>query len=193
MLTILTHPHPILRKKAKEIDLKNIDSKEAQELIFAMKETLRNSDDGIGLAAPQIGESVRLFLISEEAEAVDKNQESKVKNQKKNDEKEKNEERREEKPDWNYRVFINPVIKKFSAKKIDMAEGCLSVPGIFGLVRRPEKITTEWYDERGKKHSRGYSKFFARVIQHEMDHLDGILFIEKMHEELKLKKNSSKL
>ena len=185
MLKILIYPHPILRKKAKEIDLKNIGATEIQELIFAMKETLRNSDDGVGLAAPQIGESVRLFLVSEEAEAIDTREKSEIKNQNKNGKKEKR--------NWNYRVFINPIIKKFSAKKIDMAEGCLSVPEVFGLVRRPEKITAEWFDEHGKKHSRGCSKFFARVIQHETDHLDGILFIEKMHEELKLEKNSSRL
>ncbi|MEK7636222.1 MAG: peptide deformylase [Patescibacteria group bacterium] len=185
MLKILTNPHPILRKKAKEVDLKNINSKEIQELVFAMKEILKDSDDGVGLAAPQIGQSIRLFLISEEAEAIDKNKKSKVIHQ--------NENAKKEKTAWGYHVFINPIIKKFSAKKIDLAEGCLSVPGIFGLVRRPEKITAEWHDEHGKKHSRGCSKFFARVIQHETDHLDGILFIEKMHKELKLEKNSSKL
>ncbi len=169
---IITHPNPILRKKAKEILPNDIASKDIENLIRTLKSMLAESEDGIGIAAPQIGRSVRLFLVSEEAEALDK---QKIET----DEKQK-------KPVWKYRVFINPVITKFSVKKTDMAEGCLSVPGVFGLVKRPEKITVEWLDERGKKHSRGCSKFFARVIQHETDHIDGILFIDKMHTELEL-------
>ncbi len=177
---ILTNPNPTLRKRAQEIPVKDISSKTVQDLILTMKEVLKNSEDGVGLAAPQIGHSVRLFLVSEEAEAIDKElieDESEAKKPKV----------------WKHYVFINPVIKKFSAKKVDMAEGCLSVPGVYGMVRRPEKINVEWYDEHGVKHARGCSKFFARVIQHESDHIDGILFIDKMHTELKAEKNSSRL
>lgn len=174
---ILTNPHPILRKKAEEIHIKSIQSKVVQDLIFTMKQVLKKSDDGVGLAAPQIGNSVRIFLVSEEADAIDKEipiEEDKKKN-------------------WNYQVFINPVIKKLSSKKVEMAEGCLSVPGTYGLVRRPEKITVEWHDEHGKKHARGCSKFFARVIQHETDHLNGILFIDKMYKEVAMGKEKNRL
>jgi peptide deformylase len=66
-----------------------------------------------------------------------------------------------------------------SRKKVDGSEGCLSVPGKFGIVRRNEKITVEALDENGKKITRGAANFFARVLQHELDHLEGILFIDK--------------
>ena len=184
--TILIHPNPILRKKAQEIGIKSIRSKPIQNLIEVMKEILRNSKDGVGLAAPQIGESLRLFLVSEEAEVIDKNQATQ-------NIKQESESMKQKKPAWNYYIFINPVIKKFSAKKIDMTEGCLSVPELYGVVRRPEKIITAWYDENGKKYSRGFSKFFARVIQHETDHIDGILFIDRMHKKLTPEHGSSKL
>lgn len=183
---ILTEPNPILRKRADEVPAGEIQRARIQNIIQAMKEALKRSDDGVGIAAPQIGHSVRIFLISEEAEAIDQNQEPKIKNQEvASDDQEKKE--------WNYYTFINPVITKFSTKKTDIAEGCLSVPGIFGMVRRPAKVTVEWLDEFGKKHSRGCSKFFARVIQHETDHLNGILFIDKMHKQLDISKSSSRL
>lgn len=176
---ILTHQNPILRERAQEIPTGEITSEKIQNLIKTMKDVLNVSDDGVGLAAPQIGESVRLFLVSEEALAIDRGEDTEQKDGKRKA--------------WDALVFINPVIKKFSAKKTDMVEGCLSVPGIYGMVRRPEKIEIEWHDERGKKYSRGCSKFFARVIQHEMDHINGILFIDKMHREVKLGKEKSKL
>ena len=177
---ILTNPNPILRKKASKIQESEIISKTTKDLVLIMKEVLKNSEDGVGLAAPQIGHSVQMFLVSEEALAIDKGENTET-------------EKEKTKPDWKYLVFINPVIKKFSAKKVSMAEGCLSVPGVYGAVKRPEKIEVEWLDEHGKKHSRGCSKFFARVIQHEYDHINGILFIDKMHEELKIEKGSSRL
>ena len=186
ILNILADPNPILRKRADEVPLEEIRTARIRNVIQAMKEALKRSDDGVGLAAPQIGHSVRIFLISEEAEALDRNHESRIKNQETGSE-------NQEKKEWEYLTFINPVITKFSTKKTDMAEGCLSVPGIFGMVRRPEKVTVEWLDEFGKKHSRGCSKFFARVIQHETDHINGILFIDKMHKRLGIGKEKSRL
>lgn len=184
--SILTEPNPILRKRADEVPAEEIQTARMKNIIQAMKEALKRSDDGVGIAAPQIGHSIRIFLISEEAETIDQNQEARMKNQ----EVENNDQ---EKKEWDYYVFINPVITKFSTKKADMAEGCLSVPGIFGMVRRPAKVTVEWLDEFGKKRSRGCSKFFARVIQHETDHINGILFIDKMHKRLDISKSSSRL
>lgn len=176
---ILVHPHPILRRKATEISLAEIGSSNIQTLIKTMRSVLAASEDGIGLAAPQIGHSVRLFLVSEEALAIDRGENAEPKDGKKKI--------------WNALVFINPVIKKFSGKKTDMVEGCLSVPGIYGMVRRPEKIDVEWHDEEGKKHSRGCSKFFARVIQHETDHINGVLFTDKMLKEVKLEGEKNRL
>ena len=83
------------------------------------------------------------------------------------------------KKQWTYYTFINHIIRKSSKKKTSETEGCLSVPKTYGTVERSEKITVEAYDETGKKFQRGTSKLYARVMQHEIDHLNGILFIEK--------------
>lgn len=143
-----------------------------------MKEALKSTPDGVGLAAPQIGESYRIFIVSEEAEEIDK-----VQNRGGIRRDDGNPGIKDEKPyqerEWKYYVYINPAIKKVSKVKLDGPEGCLSVPGKFGNVRRHEKITVEAYNENGKKFTRGASKFFARVLQHELDHLDGVLFVDK--------------
>lgn len=169
----------MLRQEAKEVPVDKIKSSKIQELILQMKETLRNTNDGVGLAAPQVGESLRIFLVSEEAEYVDnKNKGDTNTRIHPNDTNEDGPEHR--KREWKYFVYINPVVKKISKNKVEYPEGCLSVPGQFGFVKRSEKITAEAYDETGKKFIRGASKFFARVIQHELDHLNGVLFIDKV-------------
>lgn len=157
---IVKSPNSVLKKVAREIPAEEISSRRVQRLISDMKETLAAAPDGVGLAAPQVGESFRLFLISEEARAIDRGGERDGSGEKKN---------------WKSFVFINPVFTKRSRKRHDMAEGCLSVPGTFGIVPRSEKVFLEWLDENGNRHARGFTKFFARVIQHEMDHLDGTL------------------
>lgn len=165
---IVKLPHSVLRNVADEVPLAEIPGARIQRLISDMKATLARAPDGIGLAAPQVGEPLMIFLVSEEAAYIDKRQETVSSEQEVNP-----------KPQWEYQVFINPVLKKKSQKKVDMAEGCLSVPEKFGLIARAEKVVLEWYDERGKKHSRGFTKFFAQVIQHELDHLDGVLIIDR--------------
>lgn len=172
-LPIVKEPNKILRKKAAEIPAREISAPKIQKLILEMQETLAHTPDGVGLAAPQVGQSLRLFIISEEAEEIDRVE--KELRQKKTLPKEELYEKRK----WKYYVFINPLVKNTSKKKLERAEGCLSVPGKFGDVRRSEKITVEAYDENGKKFTRGSSRFFARVIQHELDHLEGTLFIDK--------------
>lgn len=136
---------------------------EIQRLLQDMRDTLAASPDGVGLAAPQIGVSLRVFLVSEEAHAIDSGTvppEGK-------------------RPHWAHHVFINPVFSKRSRTKQEMPEGCLSVPGKYGSVARGEKVYVKWLDEDGKPHARGFSKFFARVLQHEMDHLDGMLIVDR--------------
>ncbi|OHA00651.1 MAG: hypothetical protein A3C07_04330 [Candidatus Sungbacteria bacterium RIFCSPHIGHO2_02_FULL_47_11] len=174
---IVKEPNKVLRKQAREIPIRNIQTPHIQLLVSQMKETLKNTKDGVGLAAPQVGESLRIFIVSEEAEEIDKVRGEKW--EEKREEWKKTGEKPYEVREWKYYVFINPVVKKVSRKKLDGPEGCLSVPGKFGQVRRHEKITIESHDEHGKKFVRGTSKFFARVIQHELDHLEGILFIDK--------------
>lgn len=155
-----------------------IKSKKIQGLIADMKETLKHTPDGVGLAAPQVNESLRLFIVSEEAEEIDR-----IELRKKEAEGAESEEIEPyPKREWNYYVFINPIVKKISKQKLSGTEGCLSVPGKFGQLSRQEKITVAAYDEYGKKFTRGATRFFARVLQHELDHLQGVLFIDKTEE-----------
>lgn len=170
---IVLEPHSVLRDKAREIA-----SAETKRLISNMKETLAAAPDGVGLAAPQIGVSLKVFLVSEEAEVIDGRRDA--------DNRLHSDEART-KPQWKHYAFVNPVLKKQSRKKTLMTEGCLSIPGKFGEVSRAEKVFLEWQDENGKKHSRGFSGFFARVIQHEMDHLGGVLIIDRAKRMVDLK------
>lgn len=157
---ILEKENKILRKKSQEIN--NLDSKELKTLIKKMADAMFGEPDGIGIAAPQIGENKKIFLVAEDVLNPEVFSEE-------------NKEKRSKK----YLVFINPKIKKTSSKKAKDIEGCLSVRGLYGEVLRPEKITVEYTNEYGIKQIRGASGLFARVIQHEMDHLGGILFIDK--------------
>lgn len=175
LLSILQEPNKILRKRAAEIPPEEIKSKSIQRLLKDMSGTLRSVEVGVGLAAPQIGKSLRIFLISEEALASDLRGKNVTEEEVQKSKSEKN---------WRHLVFINPKILKVSHKKPVLTEGCLSVSDpkgavIFGRIRRPEKISIEAYDETGKKFQRGASGLFAQVIQHESDHLDGVLFIDK--------------
>lgn len=175
---IVKIPHKVLRKKAAEVPLRSIAAPQIQRLIVQMKEALKNTPDGVGLAAPQIGESLRIFIVSEEAKEIDKAEKEGWKRRQEDSPEVRNEKPYEER-EWKYYAFINPTVKNISKKKLEGSEGCLSVPGKFGSVRRHEKITVEAYDEQGKKFTRGASRFFARVMQHELDHLGGVLFIDK--------------
>lgn len=155
--------NPVLRKRAERVPVKDIESKNIASLINKMTEILSQTEDGIGIAAPQIGEPLRIFIASEEALVIDKGTV---------DEKTK-------KKNWRYFVFINPEVIKLSGKKVRATEGCLSIPKKYGVVPRAEKIRVRAYDEHGKKFERGASQLFARLIQHEIDHLEGILYIDR--------------
>lgn len=159
---ILDKENKILRQKNEEI--KRFDAAELKLLIKKMSDAMFGEPDGIGIAAPQIGISKKIFLIAEDILFPER---FSVKNGEKN------------KRTKDHLVFINPSIKKISSKKVKDVEGCLSVRGIYGEVVRPEKVTIEYFDNLGNKKIRGASGLFARVIQHEMDHLNGILFIDK--------------
>lgn len=181
--SIVKEPNKVLRVSAKELDRSQILASRIQKLITNMKITLKNTPSGVGLAAPQVGESLRIFIVSEEAEEIDKLQKERW--EKVGKEWKRKTKNPEDKREWKYYVFINPIVKKISQKKIEGPEGCLSVADKFGLVRRHEKITVEAYNEQGEKFTRGAAKFFARVMQHELDHLNGTLFIDKVQRFLK--------
>lgn len=135
----------ILRSKSKKINLDNIAAEELAEFIENIKATMRHSG-GIGLAAPQVGKNIRLFMVETGQGA---------------------------------QVFINPVIIWRSAIKEIDEEGCLSLPGLWGEVKRSKNIVVKFLDELGNNKILKAPGFMARVIQHEYDHLNGVLFIDQ--------------
>ncbi len=149
-LQILTEPNPILRQVGKELTVEKIGSKKIKKLIKDLTETMY-IHDGVGIAAPQVGESVKICVIAKNFSPTKKKD----------------------------LVLINPVWEKKSMTKTIDEEGCLSVPGIYGLVKRYKKIKVKALDEHGKTICFEAENFPARVIQHENDHLNGILFIDK--------------
>ena len=166
MKPIVQTPTPVLREKAQEVALADITSPKIKAILKEMAEALRRTPEGIGIAAPQLGYSLRIFLASEEALKWDEVPH------------EDDEEKKRKKQEWQYYTFINPKITKISRKKLKETEGCLSVTGVYGEVERAEKVTVEAYDERGEKFTRGTSRLYARLMQHEIDHLEGALFID---------------
>jgi peptide deformylase len=142
-LPIIIYPDPILRKKSAEI--LDVKKPAIQKLIADMLETME-MNNGVGLAAPQVGRSVRLCVIGLDDKVY---------------------------------VLINPKIT-FRSKKIEEdIEGCLSFPGKFIPVRRHEKVRVKALDENGQSRNIKAKGLLARAFQHEIDHLDGIVFIEK--------------
>lgn len=160
IVTTTTH-NTLLRATASEVPIGDITSERVRDVIRRMSEALRATRDGVGIAAPQIGESLRIFIASEEALFED-------------------EDRPEDKTkkDWKHFIYINPVITNTSKKKQNGPEGCLSVPGVYGEVERAMKVTVRAYDEHGRIFERGATGLFARLMQHECDHLNGTLFID---------------
>ena len=146
ILEIITVPNPILTTKTQPVAKITPDVlKLAQDMIETCKQA-----QGIGLAAPQIGKSIRLCVVNLEHMGI---------------------------PLF---ALINPKIKKKSWKKSEMEEGCLSIPGIYGIVRRPDKIKVGALNLKGQENELSADGLLARVIQHEVDHLDGILITSKL-------------
>lgn len=159
---ILQKDAPLLRERALPVPVKNIESKKVQDILHRMKEALHAEEDGVAIAAPQIGESLRIFIVSGKALALTQ----RIK-------------RASVDKELDDFVFINPEIIKTSKKKKKVEEGCLSVRWLYGQVKRSEKVTIRAYDKTGKTVERGASGLLAQIFQHETDHLDGILFIDK--------------
>lgn len=178
VVPIVTLPQAVLRSRAADVPAHAVTSPKIQRLIAEMKATLAATPDGVGLAAPQVGASFRLFIVSEEAEEIDR-AEKRGWQRRKKDAPAEPPERPYEQRAWKYYVYINPAVKNRSRRMRPGPEGCLSVPGKFGTVSRHEKITVEALDEHGRVFIRGSANFFARVVQHELDHLEGTLFIDK--------------
>lgn len=162
----------VLREKAKEISKDDFGSAQLRTLIEEMKELLGKEKYGVALAAPQVGESLRLFIVA--GSAIEKRKKRLVSE-------ESAEDSIADMPAED-QVYINPTLRKISRIKKDKHEGCLSVRGKWGMVPRAEKATIEAYDESGRKFMRGASGLLAHIFQHEMDHLEGVLYTDKAKE-----------
>lgn len=156
MAKLVPENHPALHTIAEEITQEEIENGFVTKLIKDMKEALKKySVDGftaVAIAAPQIGVSKRLFIIEDQSED------------------------RDSLPSL---VAINPKIVKFSKKTHLVGEGCLSIPDLYGEVRRCTNVTFRALDENGKPYERGTGGLLAQIVQHETDHLDGILFTDR--------------
>lgn len=150
-LPVYLYGHPVLRKECEAVPA---DYPELKELVANMFETMYASE-GVGLAAPQIGRNIELVVI--DADPV-----------------------KEAFPECEGRklVIINPELEILDGEKISRSEGCLSLPGLSEEVKRVEHIRLRWFDEDFNEHEEEISGFLARIIQHELDHLDGALYID---------------
>lgn len=153
ILPIYAYGHPILKRVAKPIESNH---EKLDELIANMWETMYNAD-GVGLAAPQIGESLRIFIVDTKQTYKEEDKDQGIKT-----------------------VFIN-------AEKIDedgefwpYEEGCLSIPHIRGEVERQKILKIKYVDENFEEHTKTFDGINARVVQHEYDHLEGVLFLDKL-------------
>ncbi len=151
ILPIYLDPKPVLTRKTQPLTAEQILSSQIHTLIDDMIDTMKNAE-GIGLAAPQVGSDVSVAIVG-----VGDLMES----------------------DVDILELINPVITKSSHETSIAEEGCLSIPGIYGTVKRPTSITVEYIDRNGNKKIMDATNMVARVIQHEIDHLNGILFTTK--------------
>lgn len=160
---------PVLRERATRVPLSDIGTSKLDKIIARMNAALNAEPDGVAIAAPQIGVSLRIFVVSGHAFDVSSGHDT---------ERGANGAHQKTSAHKHNRVFINPEIVKCSKKKVRVPEGCLSVRWIYGNTIRHEKVTVRAYDESGKPFTFGGSGLIAQIFQHEIDHLDGILFID---------------
>lgn len=173
MVKIVQREDPVLRGNASPVNSKDFSTPQLKKIIKDMAETLEKEEDGVAIAAPQIGVPLRIFLVSHRAFEYTENEEGGISNKFHTAPPSTNEKKK--KQDM---VFINPVITKLSRKKKWVPEGCLSVRWLYGEVERSDKATVRAFDENGKAFTWGGSGLLAQIFQHETDHLNGALFID---------------
>lgn len=154
ILEITELGNPVLRKRAEEV--KNVDDPEIQQLIDDMMHTVKNVN-GVGLAAPQVNRSLRIFVMASNPSP-----------------------RYPDAPDITALEIINPHITDRSEETENEWEGCLSIPGIRGLVPRHREIQVRYLNRHGEEKSDTFSNFIARIFQHELDHLNGLVFLDRI-------------
>ncbi len=182
---------PVLHTPAKEVILNELQSPEIKKVLVDMKAALESQDDGVGLAAPQIGIPLRIFMVAgfifdridyleEMKNAIGPQPLTASGTEAALTEVDQTVQLNKKKKKNSHQFFINPKITKASKEKKWMdGEGCLSVRWLYGKVYRSTRVTLEYYNEKGEKLVRGASGILAHIFQHEVDHLDGILFTDK--------------
>src|SRR5271154_2240175 len=165
ILKIRAVGEPVLRGHARPLQPEEIRLPSTQELIAAMRETMHDAP-GVGLAAPQVGMPLQLAVIEDREENMkDLSREVLAE--------------RERKP-VAFHVIINPVLTLESPAEIEFFEGCLSLPGLVALVPRARNVKVECLDEHGQPRGIRASGWYARILQHEIDHLSGALYVDRM-------------
>lgn len=170
-MKIVIEGDPVLRAKAKAFSVEEIRSDKTATLVKGMAKALSEERFGVAIAAPQVGASVQLFLVSGATLARIKKVSTHP-----------------------HLVCFNPVIKKSSKKQYVSSEGCLSVPHKYGTkVSRPEKISMQYQDKTGAQKTYNASGFLAQIFQHEIDHLNGILYTDHALEVIEVDENMEPL
>ena len=153
---------PVLRQKAAPVPKKDLASAKVRAIIEKMKKALSKEEFGVAIAAPQVGESLRIFVVAGRVfEEPTEDEEA---------------QRDSKEPD---RVYINPELTRLSRKKAEMSEGCLSVRGKYGTVMRHEKASLKAWNEQGEPVHLNATGLLAHIFQHECDHLEGVLYTDK--------------
>jgi peptide deformylase len=165
ILKIRSAGEPVLRARARALRPQEIVSTTIQDLIGAMRETMHDAP-GVGLAAPQVGLPLQLAVIEDREESMRGLSPETL-------------AERERKP-VGFEVIINPVLTLESAPELEFFEGCLSLPGLMALVPRARSIKVEYLDAQGRPKVMRASGWHARILQHEIDHLAGVLYVDRM-------------
>jgi peptide deformylase len=164
-LTIVQAGDPVLRKKGRTLSKEEILSPQIQQLIELMREAMRDAP-GVGLAAPQIGESIQLAVIEDRAEYLSDLSADQLE--------------RYQRTVIPFHVIINPKLTVVDDSSAVFFEGCLSVTGFSAVVERALNVRVECLNERGEEVTIDAQGWYARILQHEIDHLNGILYIDRM-------------
>jgi peptide deformylase len=164
-LKIVQAGEAVLRGRARPLTPDEIASDEIQRLIRDMRDTMRDAP-GVGLAAPQVGIPLQLAVIEDKEEYLKGISPEEL-------------QERERRP-VPFQVIVNPMIAVTSEKTLDFFEGCLSLPGFSAVVPRAQAVRLECFDERGQPRTIEASGWYARILQHEIDHLLGNLYIDRM-------------
>jgi peptide deformylase len=157
--------NPVLRRRARPLAPEEIRGREIQNFIESMRACMRKAP-GVGLAAPQVGRSLQLAVIEDRAEYHKDVSETLL-------------EERERRP-VPFHVIINPVLEEIGIEKAEFFEGCLSVVGFSALVARSRSVRVTCLDARGRRKVIEATGWYARILQHEIDHLNGTLYIDRM-------------